>query len=178
MARDLAAVNELDSIELENTGNNTNSAVSNEVNRRRYAFIFYLLLLFSLKGFIISILWRFIVDFMLSQSCLICDLCVLFIHRNGIYSGSQGNVIRVGLVRTIQIQRQCKIFLTFNLFVCLFIYVYYRHFYTFSRLKYSLIFVVQSQKGPSLVQCDQIDVVIAFGIINSSQSTSRLIVIF
>jgi uncharacterized membrane protein len=66
MARDLAAVNELDSIELENTGNNTNSAVSNEVNRRRYAFIFYLLLLFSLKGFIISILWRFIVDFMLS----------------------------------------------------------------------------------------------------------------
>jgi hypothetical protein len=52
MARDLAAVNELDSIELENTVNNTNSAVSNEVNRRRYVFKFYLRLLFSPEGFI------------------------------------------------------------------------------------------------------------------------------
>lgn len=43
MARDLATVNELNSIELENTVNiNTNSAVSNEVNKCSCVLLSYL----------------------------------------------------------------------------------------------------------------------------------------
>ena len=53
---------------------------------------------------IISTLWIFLVDFLLFHFCLIYDLCMLLFHRNGIFSGSQGNAIKVGPVPTIQIQ--------------------------------------------------------------------------
>jgi hypothetical protein len=59
------------------------------------------------------------VDFLLFNFCLISDLCVLFFHRNGISSGSLGNVIKVGPVPTIQIQlRQVSLYET----TCLAVY--------------------------------------------------------